>query len=682
MVKSLKKVLGKVKYNISGPRNVFIRGITQDSREVKKDYLFVAIKGQIFDGHDFIEEAIEKGAKVIVGEKRPKVKWLNSISYIKVDNSRKALGQIASNWYGKPSQRLKIIGVTGTKGKTTTCHIIHHILTSLGKKVGLISSITAPGLHVTTPDVVQLNKSLKEMVDEGYEYVVIEVSSHGIDQGRVSGVSFEIAALTNIAPEHLDYHKTFSKYQKTKLSFLKEAQVSLITQKGTKLNILPGKFNNLNAQLAVDIVTKLGIDSKDAIKALRSFKLPEGRLEKVNLGQPFDVYIDFAHTPDSLEKVLTYLRNEAKGRLIAVFGCAGERDTAKRPKMAKISTRLADFSVFTAEDPRTEKIEDILAQMEKEIKNSQAKYAKIPERGEAVFYALTKLAKKGDTVVICGKGHEKSMAYDGIEHPWSDSDVVKNVLTARKNIAAVVLAAGLGTRMKSSFSKVLHKIAGKPMLSYTLQTLRAAKIGEIVTVVGYQADLVKKKIGGAVTFAFQKDPKGGTARATLVGLTKVSKDTENVLVLYGDDSAFYSPETIEKVLNIHQEQKGVVTFVTLVKKDPTGLGRIVRDAHGRLLGIVEEKDATEAQRKIKEINDGLYVFKRDWLEKNLSLVRKSSVTGEYYLVNLVAIALKSKEEVNVFKLKDDKQWFGISTRRQLAEAEGKMEEKLKKALEG
>jgi UDP-N-acetylmuramoyl-L-alanyl-D-glutamate--2,6-diaminopimelate ligase len=641
-------------------------GITSDSREVKKGYVFVAVKGLTVDGHDYIDTAIKKGAVKVYGERD-----IKNPKYEKVPDSREKLGELSSQFYGNPSNKLKVIGVTGTKGKTTTCHIIHHILISLGKKAGLISTITSPGFHVTTPDVVSLNRSLKEIADKGYEYAVIEVSSHGIDQGRVAGVRFDIAALTNIAPEHLDYHKTFAEYKRTKLSFLKSAKTAVIGKKETDLDILPGKFNNLDAQLAIDVVIKLGFDGKEAIKALRSFGLPSGHLEKIDLGQPFDVYIDFAHTPESLEAVLKYLKGITKGKLISVFGCAGDRDPGKRLKMGKISSQIANLSVFTAEDPRSEDIFSILQSMQKEAKN----YVSIPERSEAIAYALEK-AKKGDTVGIFGKGHEKSLAYGRFEHPWSDQDIARTLSEGKDDISVIILAAGKGTRMKSREPKVLRNICGRPMIAYTLENLRKVGISDVTIVVGFRKDLVMRQVGGAVKFAFQKNPKGGTADSAKTGFEKVSLDSKTLVVMNGDDSAFYKPGTIEKVLDIHKERQRKLTFVSLMKENPIGLGRVIRGENGLITKVVEEKDATEEERKIKEVNDGFYVFERSWFAQNIGKVKKGP-QGEYYLVDLIKIAIDQGDRMATYTLPNDEEWQGVNTPEQLEDAQKKMEARLK-----
>lgn len=657
-------------------------GLTDDSRKVKKGYVFVAVRGRTVDGHDFIGEAIKNGATLIVGERDLKIK---GVRYLKVGDSREVLGRLSSVWYGNPSENLRVIGITGTKGKTTTVHLVYHILTNLGEKVGLISSIAAKigdkeidtGFHVTSPDVISLHKFLKEMVDAGCKYAVVEVSSHGIDQKRIAGVNFEVGVLTNIAPEHLDYHKTFAEYKKVKTSFINSCRFKVIAPRQTNINALPGEFNNLNAEAAVETVEKLGFNRKKAIAALDSFDLPEGRLEEIKNDKGFRIFIDFAHTPDSLEAVLRYLRTKTKRKLIAVFGCAGERDKKKRFKMGKISVNLADISVFTAEDPRTEDVNKIIDQIIAGAKKSGNKnFFRIPERGEAIFFAIQKLAERGDIVAILGKGHEKSMAYGGAEHPWSDREMVINVLGERKDIGVIVLAGGLGKRMKSDIPKVLLQIAGRPMIALSLENLRKAQLGEIVIVVGYKKEEVMERVGGRVKFAVQKSMLG-TADAAAKGLKMISKGIKTVVVLNGDDSAFYLPETIRDVIAKHEREGAILTFVSLMKENPSGLGRVIRDEKGNLVGIIEEKEATDIQRRIKEVNDGLYVFDKDWLANSLLKVRKSPVSGEYYLVDLVAIALSGEDKVVCYQLKDNNEWFGINTREELAAADKKMRESIK-----
>jgi len=648
-------------------------GVASDSRLVQPGFIFVAIKGLTSDGHDFIPLALKNGATAIVGEQD-----LNYSNYLKVRDSREALGELASEFYDFPSRKLKIIGVTGTKGKTTTCHLIYHILTKLGKKVGLVSSISVPGLHVTSPDPIFLHKTLKEFIDAGDEYAVIEVSSHGIDQKRIAGVKFDVTVLTNIAPEHLDYHKTLKEYKRVKMSFIDSGKYKIITPKETDINILPGKFNNLDVEAAVLAVEKLGIKRSDALESVRSFKLPEGRLSEISNNLGIKIFVDFAHTPDSLLAVLTYLKTQTKGKLIAVFGCAGERDTRKRFQMGKLSVRVSDLSVFTAEDPRHEDLFKILSKMAEGARASGGvegkNFFRIPERGEAISFALSQ-AKSGDVVAFLGKGHEKSMAFEEYEHPWSDKEVIENYLNRDKSISVVVLAAGKGTRMKSRLPKILHKICGRPMISYTLENLRRSLVGEIVVVVSFRKNLVLREIQGDIKIAVQKNPKGGTADAAKTGFEKVSKNAKVLVVINGDDSAFYTLDTINKIIEIHRERQRKLTFASLLKENPTGLGRVVRRPDGLIAKIVEEKDATEDERKIKEINTGLYVFDKDWFSQNIGKVKRSA-QGEFYLVDLIKLAIDQKDRMATYTLPNEDEWQGINTPEQLEEANKKMTKRL------
>lgn len=412
-------------------------GVFDDSRKVKKNSIFVAVKGIHSDGHGFIGQATKNGASVIVGEKKLKV---SGAQYIKVNDSRRALGVVASAFYGNPSKKLKIIGVTGTKGKTTTSYLIYHILNKVGKKTGLVTSIAAKigdkesgiGFHVTSPSVIDIHKFLKQMVEEGCKFAVLEVSSHGIDQKRIAGIEFDVGVLTNIAPEHLDYHKTFKEYKKVKMSFVNSAKHKVTAPKTTKLNILPGEFNNLDLEAAIKAVSFFGINQKMAIETLKDFKLPEGRLEEIKNKLGINIFIDFAHTPESLAAVLKYLKSITSGKVISVFGSAGERDPFKRPRMGKVAAEFSDIIILTAEDPRTEKVENIIAQIRVGIPKDFKSIYEIFDREKAIKKSL-EIANPGDTLGIFGKGHEKSMNLDGkTEIPWSDAKIVRKYLQGRK----------------------------------------------------------------------------------------------------------------------------------------------------------------------------------------------------------------------------------------------------------
>ena len=478
-------------FRIYGPKDVEISKIADDSRRAKKKSLFVAISGMTVDAHKFIPNAISSGAIVIVGEKKPHKSWIDKTTYIKVPNSRRALGLLASAWNDFPSKNLKVVGVTGTDGKTTTVNIIYWILNKSKKKAGLVSTVSAKigkvekdtGLHITNPESIQLQKFLSEMVKENCEYAVLEVTSHGLDQERIAGIDFDIAVLTNITHEHIDYHKTYERYLRSKSKLFKKAKVAVLnkddssykkikkrlssktkqlsygskTLKGDIKKAVDERFtepyNKLNATAAVVVARELGIKDTNIVEAIKTFPGVPGRMDRIKNNRGINIFVDFAHTPNALKNVLQTLINSKKkeNKLIVVFGCTGERDVGKRAMMGNISTKIADISIFTAEDPRDENVNNIIQEMVKGAKKNGAKeflqekykiqkfekdhyFVRIPERGEGISFAIQKLAKKGDVVVICGKGHEKSMAYNGIEHPWSDHAAVKMALMGRVKI--------------------------------------------------------------------------------------------------------------------------------------------------------------------------------------------------------------------------------------------------------
>ena len=378
--------------------------------------------------------------------------------------------------YRFPARKLKVIGITGTDGKTTTVNLTYEILRQADLPVGMISTVSAKlgteefttGFHVTSPNPRLLQKILRKMVDEGLKYLVLEVTSHGLDQFRLWGIPFKIAVVTNVTPEHLDYHKTYENYLAAKAKLFDIAEVAVLNRddrsfeylearvrknKGAKIvtyglrnkadftsekfkfeTSLPGEYNRYNCLAAIAATSQLKVPPEIIKKAITSFKGVVGRMEEINEGQDFRVIVDFAHTPNALEEVLKFLKSvkPIKSKLIVVFGCAGLRDRQKRPKMGEIASRLADLVVLTAEDPRTEDTNDIIGQISEgceiaggiESKN----YFKIPDRREAINFAIKKIAKKDDIVVICGKGHEKSMCFGHTEYHWSDHEAVKKVL--------------------------------------------------------------------------------------------------------------------------------------------------------------------------------------------------------------------------------------------------------------
>ena len=393
--------------------------------------------------------------------------------------------------YGYPAKKLTVIGVTGTDGKTTTCTIIYHLLKAAGKKVALISTVAAYigeeeidiGFHVTSPDPIDLQRLIKTIADKGYDYLVLETTSHGFDQHRLLGTNIKIGVLTNITHEHLDYHKTYDNYIKAKSKLFKKVEIAILNKddksfsnvrkfisKDVKIleystNTLTGQikravqkrfvasYNQSNATAAILVARHLGVDDNTLVKSISTFPGVIGRMQEIKNNKDIKIIVDFAHTPNGLESVLSALaKQKSKGtKLIAIFGCASQRDDAKRPIMGEISTRLADISMFTAEDPRYEDINKIINEMAAGVKKNVARevgvsdlaklsktnkrkhsFIRIPERGEAIYIVLNKIAKKGDTIVICGKGHEKSMSYFGVEYPWSDQKAVNLALNGMK----------------------------------------------------------------------------------------------------------------------------------------------------------------------------------------------------------------------------------------------------------
>jgi UDP-N-acetylmuramoyl-L-alanyl-D-glutamate--2,6-diaminopimelate ligase len=371
-----------------------------------------------------------------------------------------------------------------TDGKTTTATLIYHLLLAAGEKVALVSTVTAyvgkrkidTGLHVTSPDPWFLQKLIRKIVDEGYDYLILEATSHGLDQHRLLGTNISVAVLTNITHEHLDYHKTYAKYLNAKAKMFRNSDTAILNKKDasykhikkllkprTKIvlysdktlnkdikNIVEKKFpesyNRFNTTASILVARELGISNSAIIKGIKNFPGIPGRMEEIKNNKGIRVFIDFAHTPNALENVLRVLRKQKgkNSKLIVVFGCAGERDTEKRPVMGRIAAKLADISVLTAEDPRHENVNVIIESMVEGAKKTEAKevkpdfdfqtfykkhvFTRIPDRRKAIKYALRKVAKRGDIVAICGKGHEKSMAFGDKEFSWSDQKAASQYL--------------------------------------------------------------------------------------------------------------------------------------------------------------------------------------------------------------------------------------------------------------
>lgn len=449
-----------------------------DSRKISEGGLYIAVRGVAVDGHQFIGKAIDNGAGVIVCENFPEQKNEN-ITYIKVTNTLKTLGILASNFYGNPSEKLKLVGITGTNGKTSVATLLYDTFKNLGYPSALISTVEyrivdeiLPATH-TTPDIITLNKILAQAVEKGCEYAFMEVSSHGIHQHRIEGLHFSIAGFTNITHDHLDYHKTFLEYLNTKKRFFddlpetavaitnvddKNGNVMLQNTKARKKSYavktmadyhgkllevdfngmllhfngkefwttLTGKFNVSNLLLVFAIAHELGFGENEILQALSQLKRVNGRFETIKSDGGIIFVVDYAHTPDALENVLDSI-NEIRTkneRLICVFGCGGDRDKEKRPEMGKVATKKATLSIITSDNPRTEEPSQIIKEIEAGIEAQNfSKYTSIPDRKEAIKMAI-KFAEPKDIILVAGKGHETYQEVNGIKHHFDDKEVI------------------------------------------------------------------------------------------------------------------------------------------------------------------------------------------------------------------------------------------------------------------
>lgn len=476
---NLTQLLDKIKVlEYFGTLEREVSEIVFDSRKAVENALYVAVKGVVADGHSFISSAIEKGAKTIICEHFPEQKK-DEITYIKVKNTTKVLGQLASNFYGNPSEKLNLVGVTGTNGKTSVSTLLFDVFQNLGYPSALISTVeyriadqVFPSTH-TTPDVLTLNKILAQAVAEGCEYAFMEVSSHGVHQGRIDGLNFKIAGFTNLTHDHLDYHKTFLDYLNTKKKFFDElpenavaitnlddkngtvmlqntkakkrsyAQKTLADYHGKLLEVdfngmllnfngkefwttLTGKFNVYNLLLVFAIAKELGFEEGEILQAISKLKRVNGRFETMKSDGGIVFVVDYAHTPDALENILDSI-NEIRTkneRLICVFGCGGDRDREKRPEMGKVATRKATLSIITSDNPRTEDPAQIIKEIEAGVEPQNfSKYTSIPDRKEAIKMAI-KFAEPKDIVLVAGKGHETYQDINGVKHHFDDKEVI------------------------------------------------------------------------------------------------------------------------------------------------------------------------------------------------------------------------------------------------------------------
>jgi UDP-N-acetylmuramoyl-L-alanyl-D-glutamate--2,6-diaminopimelate ligase len=505
---TLKQILDHIPISVlesTGDLNISLAGVHYDSREIKPGYLFVAIEGGTIDGHNFIDSAVKNGAAAVAGRRKPD-SYLNlGVPYLQFEDTKAALGFLSAGFYGFPSRSMVIIGVTGTDGKTTTANLIYDILNEAGCKTGMISTVNAQvgdevldtGFHVTTPEAPDVQYYLWRMKEAGLTHVVLEVTSHGLAQQRVTGVDFDIAVVTNITHEHFDYHKDYEGYIEAKGRLFealgKSAKKSFFPNRLAVLNKddksfeylknitpvkqihystlpgadvwsesidlqmdgsrfkacsnsfeievfthLPGEFNISNVLAALSAtIFGINIEPATAAKGVESLKLVPGRMEHIDLGQDFHAIVDFAHTPNALENAIKTVRKITSGRVIPIFGSAGLRDRIKRRLMAETSAQLADITIITAEDPRTESLDDILQEMQKAAESKGAVLGEnlfiVADRGKAIELGV-ELAQPGDVVMPCGKGHEQSMCFGEIEYLWDDRTALKAALAKRQNV--------------------------------------------------------------------------------------------------------------------------------------------------------------------------------------------------------------------------------------------------------
>jgi len=470
-----------------------VTGITYNHREVVAGNVFVAHRGLKVDGHDFISQAIERGAVAAVGTQEFQDL---PVPYIRVEDAREALAYLSAAFYNFPGHDLTVIGVTGTDGKTTTANLIYNILLTADKRAGIISTVNAvlgdevvdTGFHVTTPEAPEVQRYLSRMLIAGLTHVVLEATSHGLAQHRVDGCEFDVAVVTNVTHEHLDYHGSYQAYLEAKARLFSLLADTAVKQQGNpRLGVLNfndpsydflhkiitnnqasysvwgdadvhaanirygadtstftvigpgfeqhiqtslvGPFNVSNCLAAIAAtVIGLGIDPAIAAKGIASQRGVPGRMERIRMGQNFMAIVDFAHTPNALRQVLETARQMTSGRVIAIFGSAGLRDREKRRLMAEASAELADVTILTAEDPRTESLDDILAEMTDGAVSRGGVLGQsllvVPDRGDALRNGIRQAAAN-DLVIACGKGHEQSMCFGEVEYPWDDRTAMR-----------------------------------------------------------------------------------------------------------------------------------------------------------------------------------------------------------------------------------------------------------------
>lgn len=484
----LKNILmGLEGLKLKGDLELEIGGIDSNSKNIKEGFLFIAIKGFSADGHEFIESAIKNGATAVMVEEGCDLKALkipSNITIVMAKNTREALAICSANFYDNPSRKFKLIGVTGTKGKTTTTFMIKEILEKAGKKVGLIGTIAIyiNGKKLkesdrTTPESLELQQIFSKMVEEKVEYVVMEVSSQSLKLHRVDGCNFDIVLFTNFSEDHISEkeHPNMEDYFNSKLKLFEMCKTGIvniddlhgnkipklfpesdittygidnfanlvakdititssfadfrakISDRNERVKVgIPGRFSVYNSLAAISVAKKLGISSEIIKEALLEVRVP-GRSELVDNKLGLPIMIDYAHSPESLENILKAVKAYTKGRVISVFGCGGDRDSAKRPLMGEISGRIADVTIITSDNPRTEEPEKIVKQIEKGIKTTTGKYKVVVDRVEAIKTAI-KMANKRDLIVLAGKGHEPYQEINGKKYPFDERIIVNEII--------------------------------------------------------------------------------------------------------------------------------------------------------------------------------------------------------------------------------------------------------------
>lgn len=472
---------------VVGDAEIDIKQLTSDSREVKEGMLFIALRGLVTDGHSFIPMAIEKGAVAILAEEIPEER-VEGVTYIRMEHTDMAIGEVAANFYDHPSEKLKLIGVTGTNGKTTIATLLYKLFTELGHKSGLISTVctiigeeTIPS-KLTTPDALTLQKYLYKMVQAECKYAFMEVSSHAVHQHRIKGAKYSGGIFTNLTRDHLDYHGTFLNYLHAKQGFFDSLPKTsfaltnidetngIVMVQNTKAKVytyglkrdadfkgkilelhldgtdmlfnekevytrLVGSFNAYNMLAIYGAACLLGESEEEVLRVLSQLHSVDGRFQTVTSPRGYVVVIDYAHTPDALENVLSTIDELQKshgGRVIAVVGAGGNRDKGKRPIMAATSAKLADIVILTSDNPRNEAPEEIIEDMAEGLNEEMAKRTlKIVQRREAIRTACT-MAMPSDVILIAGKGHENYQEINGVRHHFSDLEEVEKIIEAEK----------------------------------------------------------------------------------------------------------------------------------------------------------------------------------------------------------------------------------------------------------